>query len=192
MRTGHPMFDENALCIQLPVIVKARQDGDKRIVEVEASNEEKDSEKDIIKQAALLESADSFVKTGHLDIDHLSEIGDRLGIQRPSDFIVGVPIEVKDLGEGRTGVVGELHKPGRTKADELWESLKAEPPVRWQASIYGFPKPGKVIDCRVAKGGDADTRFIVEGIDWRSLAFTRNPVNTAIKGAARIITAKSM
>lgn len=186
------VFNDTALCIQLPVIVKARQDGDKRIVEVEASNEEKDSEKDIIKQAALLESAESFVKTGHLDIDHLSEIGDRLGIARPSDYIVGIPVEVKDLGGGRTGVVGELHKAGRAKADELWESLKADPPVRWQASIYGFPKAGQVVDCRVTKGGPEDTRFIVNGLDWRSLAFTRNPINTAIKGAARIVTAKSM
>jgi hypothetical protein len=98
---------------------------------------------------------------------------------------------VKDLGGGRTGVVGELHKAGRAKADELWESLQADPPVRWQASIYGFPKAGQVIDCRVTKGGPPDTRFIVNGLDWRSLAFTRNPVNTAIKGYAHVVTAKS-
>lgn len=188
------MLDDTAIFLQIPVIVKAREEDGRRLVEVEASNEVKDSEKDIIKQAALLNSADSFVKSGHLDIDHLSEIGDRLGIQRPSDYIVGVPTKVKDLGGGRTGVVGELHQKGRAKADELWDSLKAMPPVRWQASIYGFPIPGQIVDCRVAKGGDfpEDTRYIVNGIDWRSLAFTRNPVNTAIKGAAQIVTAKSM
>ena len=188
------MFDESALCVSLPVIIKAREDGDRRIVEVEASNQFCDSEGDVILQQALLNSADSFVKSGHLDIDHLSEIGERLGIQRPTDYIVGVPTEVKDLGGGRTGVIGELHKKGRAKADELWESLKADPPVRWQASIYGFPVPGQVIDARVSKAQDTmgATRFLVKGIDWRSLAFTRNPINTSIKGAAHIVTAKSM
>src|ERR1700733_998016 len=187
------MYDEGAaaLCIDLPVLIKARTDGDRRLVEVEASNEEKDSEKDIIKQAALLDDAASFVATGHLDIDHYSEIGERLGITNPTDYIVGVPTEVKDLGKGRTGVLGELHKAGRRKADELWSSLTAQPPVRWRASIYGFPKAGMVEDCRVSKGG-GDTRFIVKGIHWRSLAFTRNPGNDSITGAAHVVTAKSM
>lgn len=188
------MFDEAALCVQLPCIIKARMDGDRRLVEVEASNQECDSEGDVILQQALLGSADSFVKSGHLDIDHLSEIGERIGIARPSDYIVGVPTEVIDLGGGRTGVKGELHKSGRPKADELWDSLKADPPIRWQASIYGFPVPGQVVDARVAKSQDlmGATRFLVKSLDWRSLAFTRNPINTAIKGSARIVTAKAM
>ena len=85
------MYDDSAdaLCIDLPVLIKARTDGDRRLVEVEASNEEKDSERDIIKQAALLDDAASFVATGHLDIDHYSEIGERLGITNPTDYIVG-------------------------------------------------------------------------------------------------------
>jgi hypothetical protein len=109
------LYDDgaDALGFDLPVLIKARTDGDRRLVEVEASNEEKDSEKDIIKQFALLDSAASFVATGHLDIDHYSEIGERLGMANPTDYIVGVPTEMKDLGKGRTGVLGELHKAGR-------------------------------------------------------------------------------
>lgn len=190
------MYDDGqeAICIDIPVLIKASTDGDKRLVEVEASNEEVDGEGDVIKQMALLDSAAAFVSTGHLDIDHLSEIGDRLGIMNPSDYIVGVPTEVKDLGKGRTAVRGELHKSGRAKADELWSGLTASPPVRWRASIYGFPKAGMVEDCRVSKGPDSGgaKRFIVNGLHWRSLAFTRNPVNDAIVGAARVITAKGM
>lgn len=187
------MFDESALCVQLPAIVKAHTDGERRIVEVEASNEVCDSEGDVILQQALLGSANSFVKNGHLDIDHISEIGDRLGIARPSDYIVGIPTEVKDLGNGRTGVIGELRR-GCVKAEELWDGITATPPVRWQASIYGFPVPGQVVDARVAKSQDMQgaTRFLVKALDWRSLAFTRHPINTAITGAAHIVTAKSM
>jgi hypothetical protein len=190
------MYDDGpeAICIDIPVLIKAYSEGDRRLVEVEASNEAEDSEGDIIKQVALLDSAPSFIATGHLDIDHYSEIGERLGIANPADYIVGVPIEVKDFGKGRTGVRGELHKAGRPKADELWSSLKADPPVRWRASIYGFPKAGMVEDCRVSKGGESGSarRFIVKGLHWRSLAFTRNPINDSITGAAHVVTAKSM
>lgn len=185
------MFDESALCIGLPVVIKAREQDGKRLVEVEASNEAVDSEGDVILQQALLGSAKSFIRSGHLDIDHLSEIGDRLGIQRPSDYIVGVPTEVKDLGDGRTGVVGQLNNS--VKAAEIWDSLHLDPPVRWQASIYGFPHQDAVVDARVTKAGNSmgATRFLVKALDWRSLAFTRNPINTSIKGSARVVTVKS-
>lgn len=188
------MYDgPDALCIDIPVLIKARSDGTRRLVEVEASNEAVDGEGDVIKQAALLDSASPFIATGHLDIDHYSEIGERLGISNPSDYIVGNPIEVKDLGKGRTGVLGELHKSGRPKADELWSSLTANPPVRWRASIYGFPKAGMVEDCRITKGDSGGAkRFIIKGLHWRSLAFTRNPVNDSITGAAHVVTVKSM
>lgn len=190
------MYDDGpeALCIDIPVLIKARTEGDRRLVEVEASNEQEDGEGDVIKQMALLDSAAAFVSTGHLDIDHYSEIGERIGISNPTDYIVGVPLEVKDMGKGVTAVRGELHKAGRPKTDELWSGLTANPPVRWRASIYGFPKAGMVEDCRVSKGNGPGSpkRFIVKGLHWRSLAFTRNPVNDAITGAAHVVTAKSM
>lgn len=187
------MFDEAALCIQLPAIVKAV--GEDRKISVEASNQYLDSEGDVILQAGLMWSAESFIKTGHLDIDHYSEIGDRIPNLPlpPTEYIIGVPTAVEDLGDYRTGVTGQLHKAGRKKADEVWESLKADPPVRWQASIYGFPVPGQVLDARVSKTQDmmGATRYLVRQLDWRSLALTRNPINTAIKGSARIVTAKA-
>lgn len=188
----------DGIIITMPALVKASTSGDKRIVEVEASNESMDSEGDVILQRALLDSSASFVKSGHLDIDHLSEIGERLGIDNPSGYIIGRPVEVKDLGKGRTGVVGEIRrsKDGKVSAksnkyDEFWESLQSDPPVQWSASIYGFPISGQIDDCRTGTCDVDATRFLVKGLDWRSLAFTRNPINTAIKGMARIVTAKS-
>lgn len=188
----------DGIIISMPALVKASVKGDKRIVEVEASNEVVDSEGDVILQQALLESSASFIKSGHLDLDHISEIGDRLGIPNPSSYIIGVPVEVTDLGNKRTGVVGEIRraKDGKVNAksnkfDEFWDSLQSDPPIRWQASIYGFPKADMVDDCRSGScDGDA-TRFLVKGLDWKSLAFTRNPINTAIKGSARIVSAKA-
>jgi hypothetical protein len=190
------MFDDNAIILNMPVIIKSSFDDGKRMVEVEASNESCDSEGDVVLQAALLGAATDFLKSGHLDIDHLSEVGERLGISNPTSYIVGVPREVKDIGKGRTSVVGELHKKidGKvSKADELWESLQADPPVRWRASIYGYPKSGGLIDCRFDKCREAPDakRYVLKAMDWRSLAFTRNPVNDAIEGAATVVSAKA-
>lgn len=188
------------LIIELPCLIKAlpeeANDG-RRLVQVQASSEDLDLEGDVILQRALLDSADSFVKTGHLDIDHISEIGDRLGISNPTSYIVGRPTEVKDLGAGRTAVVGEIrrsvdgtHDPEKNRYDSFWDSLHSAPPVHWRASIYGFPIKGQVEDCRKT-ACDVATRFLVKGIDWRSLAFTRNPVNDSLRGYAQVVTAKA-
>lgn len=198
-----PILDWSApvpdgIVIGLPCLIKAKKSGDKRIVEVEASNEFADSEGDIILQKALLDSADYFIKSGNIDIDHLSELGHRLGIPDPTSYVIGRPTEVKDLGEGRTGVIGEIRRSAdgkvdtaKNKYDEFWESLQTSPPVTWLASIYGFPKSDQVVDCRTGTCADGATRFLVKGIEWRSLAMTRNPINTSLKGHARIVSAKS-
>lgn len=194
-----PLVIGKAFILEMPVIIKSSTNNGKRIVEVEASSEEVDSEGDVILQKALMDSAHSFIKTGHLDIDHISEMGDRLGIPNPSSYIIGVPMEVKDIGNGRTSVVGQIFTssdgtfdPAIRKCDEFWASLQVDPPVRWRASIYGFPVEGKVDDCSKSQCDHGATRYLVKGIDWRSLAFTRNPVNQSLKGEARIITAKAL
>ncbi|MHB1939032.1 MAG: hypothetical protein ACYCOR_21035 [Acidobacteriaceae bacterium] len=185
---------------ELPVVVKASTDAGKRMVELQVSSEDVDLEGDVILQSALLNSAESFVKNGHLDIDHYSELGHRLNppIPNPASYIVGNPVEVKDLGHGRTGVVGQISAskdgsfdPEHNQYDMLWKSLTSDPPVKWRASIYGFPLADSVEDCSETRCSHGATRFLVKGLDWRSLAFTRNPVNNSITGFARVITAKS-
>lgn len=191
----------DALCVELPALIKARTESDgRRMVEVEASNESVDREGDVILQAALLGSAEAFLRSGHLDIDHKSEIGYRMGIANPTSYIVGRPVEVKDVGGGRTSVVGEVMRatdgsfdPTTRKYDELWASLQTQPPVAWRASIYGFPIEGQLIDARITKCAEAPDarRYVVKAIEWKSLAFTLSPINDAIKGVARIVSAKA-
>ena len=187
----------DSFVIDLPVIIKAMPGDGKRMVMVEASNQNRDQEGDVVLQSALLNAATEFIRCGALDIDHLSEVGARYGISNPSDYIVGVPREVKDIGDGRTAVFRELHQsvPGVvTKADELWNGLTRNPPVNWRASIFGYPK-GKdgFHDARVSKCPEAPeaTRYVVKSMSWRSLAFTRNPINDSIEGSARIVTMKA-
>lgn len=188
------------LIIEMPAIIKAKTDeGGRRLVEVESSNEQVDSEGDVILQSALLDAAPSFVKSGNLDIDHISEIGHRYGIRDTSSYIIGRPTEVKDIGSGRTSVVGEIMRSRdgvvdtkKNKYDEFWMSLMADPPVNWRASIYGFPTADGIIDCSKSRSnGYGATRYLVKGISWKSLAFTTNPVNDAITGTARILTQKA-
>lgn len=184
---------KDALCINTIALVKAlpAEDG-RRLIEVEASNECVDQEGDVILQKALLGSAESFLSKGHIDIDHLSEIGDRYGIVNPDSYRIGKPTEVIDLGEGRTAVRAELSKDN-PRADEVWESMHGEKPKEWRASIYGFPKANGVLNAAKARHSIAPdaTRYIVTDIDWCSLALTENPVNDAITGHARLLTAKA-
>ncbi len=187
-----------AFLVEVPVIIKSREAQGRRLVSVEASNEAVDSEGDVILQRALLDAAPAFIRGGHIDIDHISEIGDQYGIPDPSSYIVGRPTEVNDLGKGRTEVVAEIFRsadgsvdPKTNKYDEFWNSLQTVPSVPWRASIYGFPKSGMIDDCRSKSCALGATRYLVHGIDWRSLAFTRTPINDAIQRFARIISMKA-
>jgi hypothetical protein len=192
---------ERAITMQVPCLIKARPDGrsGRRIVEVEVSTEEVDLDGDIVLQSALLNAGSKFCSTGHLDIDHFSEIGYQVGILDPASYIVGRPLDVISLAGNCTSVVGEISKAlgppnGRPhQSDIFWESLRREPPVVWYSSIFGYPTAWE--DCAGndgACGCMGATRFVIKAIDWRSLAFTRSPKNTALKGAARIVMAKSM
>lgn len=197
MFDGAPVFD--AVIINLPCVIKSSvSKTGQRLVEVEASSEAVDEEGDVILQSALMESADSFVKTGHVDLNHYSELGDRLGLADPLSYIVGRPTEVKDLGDKRTGVIVEIrraadgsHDPIKNRFDAFWDSLQTKPPVRWRSSIFGYPTEGGSIDCSKDACGYGATRFLVKGISWKSLAFTTSPVNTDLKGHAKIVSAKS-
>jgi hypothetical protein len=188
-----------AIVAQIPVLIKARpmDASGRRIVSVDASTEAVDADGDVILQDALLKSATSFVNTGHLDIDHLSEFGYRMGIPDPASYIVGRPLDVRSGPNRVTVVEGEISKaldgridPVRNRYDEFWQSLQRDPPVVWFSSIYGWPTDLEDFS-RSAAPGSSITRYLIKSLDWRSLAFTRSPKNTALTGAARIVTAKS-
>lgn len=190
---------ERAVVARLPCVIKAvpMDTTGRRIVEVEASTETVDYDGDLVMQKALLDASVAFVGTGHLDIDHLSEFGARMGIPDSTSYIIGRPMAVSDMGNGRTFVKGEISRssdgrfdPVANKYDEFWSSLLRDPPVQWFSSIYGFPTD--LDDCRdKACGTTGATRYVIKAIDWRSLAFTRSPKNLALSSPTRIISAKS-
>ena len=189
---------DRAIIARLPCIIKAMpmDTTGRRIVEVECSTESVDYDGDIVMQSALLNAANDFVGFGHLDIDHLSEFGARMGIPDPSSYVVGRPMEVRDAGKGSTFVKGEISRasdgrfdPVQNRYDEFWASLQREPPVVWFSSIYGFPTD--LDDCRNGTCKSGATRYLIKALDWKSLAFTRTPKNTALSSPTRIVSAKS-
>ena len=189
-----------AIAIDLDVIIKTSNQDGRRIIELEASNEHCDLEGDVVLRSALMYSKDSFLKNGHLDLEHYSEIGDRLDppIPNPASYIVGRPLEVTDLGGGRTGVIGEIAKsndgsfrPDAFMYDAIWDALNRNPPVPYRASIYGYPVPEAVTDCSQETCSHGATRYLVKKLDWRSLALCRNPMNDKIKGYVRVVSQKS-
>jgi hypothetical protein len=190
---------DGAIVARLPVIIKARpqEAGGRRLLEVQASCEAVDFDGDVILQEALLGSAASFVEKGHLDIDHLSEFGARLGIPNPSSYIVGRPLEVKGMANRQTWVLCEITKSldgisdvVRNRYDEFWESFQRNPPVIWYSSVYGFPVDSLDCSSGYCEGHHA-TRYLIKSMDWTSLAFTRTPKNEALTGNARIVAAKA-
>ncbi len=193
-------FWDDPLIFSMPCIIKSQESGGRRLIQVEASCQTVDLEGDVIMQKALLDSASSFVANGHLDIDHKSEpaIARRLGITNCEHYIVGRPYEVVDGGDGRTFVKGEISRsrdggfdPKNNMADMLWDSLQRKPPVVWYASIFGYPVKGLTKNCRSGNCEMGARRFLIQGMNWKSLALTRNPVNNSLKGEAKIITAKA-
>jgi hypothetical protein len=64
--------------------------------------------------------------------------------------------------------------------------------VRWYASVYGFPLKGQIEDCTGKSCPGGARRYLIKGMMWRSLAFTRKPVNQALRGQAKIVSAKAM
>lgn len=189
-----------AIAIDFDVVIKASNQNNKRIIELEASNEFCDLEGDVIVQQALMYSKDSFLRSGHLDLEHYSEIGDRLDppIPNPASYIIGKPLQVLDLGDGRTGVVGEIaqsrdgsFRPDVFMYDAIWDALNRNPPVPYRASIYGYPVPEAVVDCSQETCSHGATRYLVKKLDWRSLALCRNPMNDKIKGYVKVVTRKA-
>lgn len=190
------MYDPESsedVILDIPVVIKATGTDENRTIEVEASCEKEDSEGDIILQKALLDSAGSFIASGHFDIDHKSEhvVAHKLGITNPEYYIVGYPGEVIDMGEGRTGVRGTILRnsngefdPRKYLYDYFWASLRTNPPVRWRASVFG-----KAVKVQHDKSKAA--KDIITELEWKSLAFTRKPINDHLTGYAKIITAKS-
>lgn len=155
------------------------EDAGQRFLYLEASNEARDLQGEIVLAKALEDSADYYARYGNFDLDHLTQIGGKQGLANPYLFEIGRPIEVKVRG-GATFVKGSVYQgdtPVAAHANAFWDSLtKLAPPKRWYPSVGGA-----VLD----KGPqfDADTRTtntVVRKVRWTNIGFSATPVNPSV------------
>lgn len=152
------------------------EEGGRRFIYMEASNQIKDQQSEILLAKALADSADYYLKFGNLDIDHYTQIGAKRGIPDYMAYEVGVPVEVR-IESDHTFVKGELKKGdglAALKANMLWSSLtEVSPPERWYPSVGGAVID-RQIDIDPATG--AKTAVITK-VRWTNIGFSKTPVN---------------
>lgn len=156
----------------------AEESGD-RFIYLEASNQARDFQGEIVLGKALEESAEYYRKYGNLDLDHLTQIGAKQGIADPYLYQIGTPVDVKCRG-GKTWVKGAIFS-GEAQvaehANKFWDSLtKIRPAKRW------FPSVGGAV---VDKGPEFDpvtreTNTVVRKVRWTNVGFSATPVNPAV------------
>ena len=151
-------------------------DGERRYVYFEASNEGLDQQGEVVASQALAKSADYYKRYGNIDIDHISLIGAKSGVEDYPFYEIGLPVDVGQR-DGSTFVKGELYRgagPAAKRANQVWAGLtEIQPAQRWYPSVGGavLGKSTEVND-RGERG-----RTLVTNVRWSNVALSRTPVN---------------
>lgn len=163
--------------------LKARpvEEGGRRYVFCEASNENWDQQKERILKSALLGSKELFLRQGNIDIDHMTVLGWALKVPNPHSYEIGLPLEVRE-SPGGVFVKGEIYR-GQEKADWWWRTqTEQSPAMRWFPSVYGHSSEDdkrKVFDA--ASGTHRD---VIVRARWKGLAFAKTPQNLSVPGVS--------
>ena len=153
-----------------------REDGGRRIIYFEASNEGLDAQGEIVAAQALAKSADFYRRFGNVDISHLTMIGAKAGIPDCHLYEIGLPVEVGQMN-GSTFVKAELYRgegPTAKQANIVWSGLtEVTPPKRWYPSVGG-----KVLGKAVERNDDGSKgRTLITHVQWSNVALAPAPVN---------------
>lgn len=161
----------------------SEESGD-RFIYVEASKESLDQQGEIVLANALRESVDVFKKFGVVDIDHKSmpSIAKKYGIDRPEEWVIGRPIDVRFDG-GTTFVKAQLRSGDSAlayRANSVWEGMtKIKPPDRYYASVGGSVLGREIrIDPKTK-----EKVAVITKTRWNNLALSLNPVNPDLNPA---------
>ena len=156
-----------------------REEGGERFVYLEASNEGLDQQGEVVMAKALEDSADMFLRYGNLDLDHITQIGAKLGISDYQLYEIGRPVAARFNG-GRTFVKGQIYRgdgPVAEKANHFWDSLtRISPPSRW------FPSVGGAILEKSVEAG----KSLVKKVRWINIGFSKTPVNQHVPEVSTI------
>lgn len=155
------------------------EESGRRIIYLEASNEQRDHQDEIVLQKALEASSDYYLRHGNLDLDHFSILGPKAGIPDYMEYEIGKPSQVQVSGKS-TFVKAELYQgesPMARKANMVWDSqTKQSPPSRWYPSVGGSIL-AKSVKLDPATG---DKVAVIERVRWNNVALSRTPVNKSV------------
>lgn len=170
------------------------EEAGERVLYIEASNEDRDYQDEVVLQKALKESAPYFLRHGNIDLSHYTILGPKSGVPNFMEYEIGKPTDVS-VDDGRTFVKAQLYRgdsPMAHNANMVWESLtKQSPPSRW------FPSVGGAV---LAKGIRVDPETgerigVISKVRWNNIALDRQPVNRTVPEVSTVplgVFAKSL
>lgn len=154
------------------------EEGGRRLLYIEASNESRDYQGEVVLTRALRDSADYYLRYGNLDLDHVTVTGPRRGPPDYALYEIGRPVEVQAT-RGRTFVKAELFQgdaPVAANARAVWDSLtRLRPAQRWYPSVGGA-----VLDRQEEVGPDGRKRVVVTKVRWTNIGLSKTPVNLTV------------
>ncbi len=185
------MFDDAALLAAVPDYISVggllkatpSQEGSRRIIYFEASNEDVDHQGEVVLQKALEDSSAHYLRHGNIDLSHFTMLGPKMGLSNYHDYEIGRPVEVRVDGR-KTFVKAELYQGDSAMAKNatmVWDSMtKQVPAARWYPSVGGAVLAKSVKIDPVTKNKIA----VVERVRWANVALDRQPVNKTVGEAS--------
>jgi hypothetical protein len=172
---------ENSEFLSLSMMLKANpvEEGGRRVIYCEASDESIDAQDEQVMQKALADSMEYMLARGNLDIDHITMTGPKLGIPDYLTYEIGRPEDIR-FRDGKTFVKGVIYSgSGRAaeKANDFWSSLtEINPPKRWFPSVGGSVQSSEIV---IDPTTQARQRRITK-VRWSNIAFSQQPVNQQV------------
>ena len=150
-------------------IIKADKK-DPSIIYIQASNEDLDSDEEVVMMKALEDEAENYLKKGVISWDHQHKI------EKNPKFIIGEPLDVKFTKANETLVKGRLYKKNEYAQGVM--AMLASDSTRLGASIGGAiiaksnamsPKVNRIVP-------------VIQRIKWDETAVTYKPINNNTRG----------
>lgn len=175
------VLDQSNTLLSFPGFFKATpvEEAGDRFIYMEASNEARDMQGEIVLAKALEASASYYARYGNVDLDHKTQIGAQMGLADPYQYEIGRPVDVKVRG-GRTFVKAAIYSgdtPVAAHANAYWDSVtKLNPPKRWYPSVGGaVMERGQALDKSTQTLGPA-----IKSVRWTNIGLSQTPVNITV------------
>ena len=160
------------------------EEAGQRVLYLEAANETRDYQNEVVLAKALAESSEYYLRYGNIDVDHVTQIGAKQGIPNYLGFEIGRPVDVRVDGPA-VFVKALLYagdNPAADMANQVWGSMQLRPPARW------YPSVGGAIQDRVPVIDHAtgDRHSVVRKVRWTNIGLSKTPVNPAVPVASTV------